>query len=42
MPFLGSCDRIDAVGDKVNDLKDARKASTQGVEGMDLNVQRQL
>jgi thioredoxin len=39
LPFLlGSCDHIDKVGDKVNELKDVRKASTQGVEGMDLKA----
>lgn len=38
VPFLGSCDHIDAVGDKVNDLKAARKESTQGVEGMDIKA----
>lgn len=38
-PFLfGSCDHIDTVGDKVNELKDMRKESTQGVEGMDLKT----
>lgn len=39
VPFLlGSCDHIDTVGDKVNELKDMRKESTQGVEGMDLKA----
>lgn len=39
VPFLlGSCDHIDAVGDKVNELKDVRKESTQGVEGMDIKA----
>lgn len=38
MPLLGSCDHIDAVGDKVNELKDARKESTQGIDGMDINA----
>ena len=38
MPFLGSCDKIDAVGDKVNELKDARKESTQGIDGMDIKA----
>lgn len=38
-PFLlGSCDSIDAVGDRMNELKDLRKESTQGVEGMDINA----
>lgn len=38
-PFLpGSRDLIDTVGDKVNELKDMRKESTQGVEGMDLKA----
>jgi thioredoxin-like negative regulator of GroEL len=36
--LLGSCDHIDAVGDKVNELKDMRKESTAGVEGMDLKA----
>lgn len=34
VPLLVSCDHIDAVGDKVNDLKDLRKESTQGIDGM--------
>ena len=34
--FLNSCDHIDVVGDKVNELKDLRKATTQGVEGVSL------
>lgn len=38
LPFLCSCDQIDAVGNKVNELKDMRKESTQGVEGMDLKA----
>lgn len=38
IPFLSSCDHIDAVGDKVNELKDVRKESTQGVEGMDIKA----
>lgn len=38
LPFLASCDHIDAVGDKVNELKDVRKESTQGVDGMDLKA----
>lgn len=37
IPFLGSCDHIDAVGDKVNELKDMRKESVTGAEGMGLN-----
>lgn len=36
--FLGSCDHIDAVGDKVNELKDMRQQTTQGVDGMDLKA----
>lgn len=36
--MISSCDHIDAVGDKVNDLKDMRKESTQGVEGMDIKA----
>lgn len=36
-PFLSSCD-LDAVGDKVDELKDLRKESTQGVEGMDIKA----
>jgi thioredoxin len=36
--LLSSCDHIDAVGDKVGELKDMRKESTQGVEGMDLKA----
>ena len=36
--LLGSCDHIDAVGDKVNELKDMRQESTEGVDGMDLNA----
>ncbi|MFM2197093.1 MAG: thioredoxin [Verrucomicrobiota bacterium] len=36
--LLGSCDHIDAVGDKVNELKDMRKESMHGVEGMDLKA----
>lgn len=35
---LGSCDHIDAVGDKVNELKDMRKETTQGIDGMDLKA----
>ncbi|QTN33189.1 thioredoxin family protein [Akkermansiaceae bacterium] len=35
---LSSCDHIDAVGDKVNELKDVRKQSSQGVEGMDIKA----
>lgn len=38
LPFLSSCDHIDKVGDKVNELKDVRKESTQGVDGMDLKA----
>lgn len=38
VPFLASCDHIDAVGDKVNELKDARKESTQGIDGMDIKA----
>lgn len=37
IPFLGSCDHIDAVGDKVNELKDMRKESVTGAEGVGLN-----
>jgi thioredoxin 1 len=36
--LLNSCDHIDAVGDKMDDLKAARKESTQGVEGMDIKA----
>ena len=36
--LLSSCDHIDAVGDKVNDLKALRKESTQGIEGMDIKA----
>lgn len=35
--FLPACDHIDSVGDKVNDLKDLRKESTQGIDGMKLD-----
>ncbi len=35
--FLNSCDHIDAVGDKVNELKDLRTESTQGINGMKLD-----
>lgn len=38
MMTLSSCDHIDAVGDKVNELKDLRKESSQGVEGMDIKA----
>ncbi len=39
VPFLlGSCDHIDNVGDKVNELKDVRKESTHGVEAMNLKT----
>jgi thioredoxin 1 len=39
LPFLlGSCDHIDKVGDKVDELKEMRKESTNGVEGMDLKA----
>lgn len=38
MALLSSCDHIDAVGDKVNELKDMRKESTHGVEGMDVKA----
>lgn len=34
--FLNSCDHIDAVGDKVNELKDLRQESTEGIDGMKL------
>lgn len=36
IPFLNSCDHIDVVGDKVNELKDLRKESTQGLDGLEL------
>ncbi len=35
--LLGSCDHIDAVGDKVNELKDMRTQSTQGIDGAKLS-----
>ncbi|MDP4647604.1 MAG: hypothetical protein NWR03_13310, partial [Akkermansiaceae bacterium] len=35
--LLGSCDQIDAVSEKVNELKDLRKESVTGTEGMGLN-----
>lgn len=35
--MLASCDHIDAVGDKVNELKDLRKETTQGIDGMKLD-----
>lgn len=35
--FLSSCDHIDAVADKVDELKDMRKESVTGAEGMGLN-----
>ncbi|MGJ8643475.1 MAG: thioredoxin domain-containing protein [Luteolibacter sp.] len=37
VPFLGSCDHIDAVSEKVNELKDLRKESVTGTEGVGLN-----
>lgn len=38
-PFLlGSCDSIDAVGDRVKELKDMRNESTQGEKAADLNA----
>jgi len=36
--MLSSCDHIDAVGHKVDELKDVREESTQGVDGMDLKA----
>ena len=36
--LLGSCDKIDAVGDRVNELKDMRKESVNGVDGMNLKA----
>lgn len=40
LPFIlvCSCDHIDAVGDKVNELKDMRKENTEGVEGMNIKT----
>ncbi len=38
LPLFCSCDTIDAVGDRVDELKDAREVSTNGVEGMDLKA----
>lgn len=35
--LLNSCDHIDAVGDKVNELKDLRTESTQGIGEMKLD-----
>ncbi|WP_411826509.1 thioredoxin family protein [Luteolibacter sp. AS25] len=35
--LLPSCDHIDAVGDGVNELKDLRKESTEGIDGMNLD-----
>ncbi len=35
--LLPSCDHIDAVGDKVNELKDMRQDTTRGVDGMKLD-----
>ncbi len=37
LSLLNSCDHIDAVGDKVNELKDLRKESTQGLDGLGLD-----
>ncbi len=34
--LLPSCDHIDAVGDKVNELKDMRQQSTRGTDGINL------
>ncbi len=36
LAMLSSCDHIDAVGDKVNELKDMRKESTQGLDGINV------
>lgn len=36
--FLGSCDSIDAVSDKMKDLKDLQKVSKQGAEAVDLKA----
>lgn len=36
IPLFSSCDHIDAVGNKVNDLKELRMESSQGIDGLKL------